>query len=156
MALWAEALGDVEPMPGRQRPKPASATASELGPPPSGSGPRPAKRIPVAGRLAEADRRRLGRSGQRFDAKFDLHGYGHDRGREALLRFLRAACDRGCAVVLVVTGKSERRDRPTTFRREVPMWLGLPEFSAMVSAFDTAHARHGGEGALYVRLRRRA
>jgi DNA-nicking Smr family endonuclease len=30
----------------------------------------------------------------------------------------------------------------------------LPEFRALVIGFETAHIAHGGEGALYVRLRR--
>jgi len=36
----------------------------------------------------------------------------------------------------------------------VPLWLKLPELRAYVAAFDQAHVGHGGEGALYVRLRR--
>ena len=39
-------------------------------------------------------------------------------------------------------------------RRHVPQWLGLPEFRALVIGFEDAHVAHGGEGALYVRLRR--
>jgi DNA-nicking Smr family endonuclease len=34
------------------------------------------------------------------------------------------------------------------------MWLALPEFRRLVVGFDDAHVGHGGEGALYVRLRR--
>jgi DNA-nicking Smr family endonuclease len=34
------------------------------------------------------------------------------------------------------------------------MWLGLPEFRDMVIGFDTAAISHGGEGALYVRVRK--
>jgi DNA-nicking Smr family endonuclease len=34
------------------------------------------------------------------------------------------------------------------------MWLALPEFRLLVVGFDAAHVGHGGEGALYVRLRR--
>jgi DNA-nicking Smr family endonuclease len=40
-------------------------------------------------------------------------------------------------------------------RRQVPLWLELPEFRALVVGFDDAHAGHGGDGALYLRLRRR-
>ena len=39
-------------------------------------------------------------------------------------------------------------------KRQVPQWLGLPEFRALVVGFEDAHIAHGGEGALYVRLRR--
>ena len=39
-------------------------------------------------------------------------------------------------------------------RRQVPQWLSLPEFRALVVGFEEAHIGHGGEGALYVRVRR--
>ena len=39
-------------------------------------------------------------------------------------------------------------------RRQVPQWLSLPEFRALVVGFEEAHIGHGGEGALYVRIRR--
>jgi DNA-nicking Smr family endonuclease len=39
-------------------------------------------------------------------------------------------------------------------RRQVPQWLALPEFRALVIGFEDAHITHGGEGALYVRVRR--
>ena len=39
-------------------------------------------------------------------------------------------------------------------RRQVPQWLGLPEFRTLVVGFEEAHIGHGGEGALYVRVRR--
>jgi DNA-nicking Smr family endonuclease len=37
----------------------------------------------------------------------------------------------------------------------VPMWLAEPDMRALVVSYTTAHARHGGEGALYIQLRRR-
>ena len=39
-------------------------------------------------------------------------------------------------------------------RRQVPLWLALPEFRTLVVGFEEAHVGHGGEGALYVRVRR--
>jgi len=39
-------------------------------------------------------------------------------------------------------------------KRQVPMWLALPEFRALVLSIDEASLNHGGEGALYIRLRR--
>jgi DNA-nicking Smr family endonuclease len=39
-------------------------------------------------------------------------------------------------------------------RREVPRWLKLKEFRHYVMGIESAHVRHGGEGAIYVRLRR--
>ena len=39
-------------------------------------------------------------------------------------------------------------------RRQVPLWLQLPDLREIVVGFEEAHVGHGGEGALYVRLRR--
>jgi DNA-nicking Smr family endonuclease len=39
-------------------------------------------------------------------------------------------------------------------RRNVPRWLAAPGLAPLVISYATAHIRHGGEGALYVRLRR--
>jgi DNA-nicking Smr family endonuclease len=63
-------------------------------------------------------------------------------------------------MVLVVTGKGSggsARDSMAVrgvLKRQVPIWLSLPEFRAFIVGFEDAHIGHGGEGALYVRLRR--
>ena len=41
-------------------------------------------------------------------------------------------------------------------KRQVPLWLALPEFRPLIVGFEDAHVSHGGQGALYVRLRRAA
>ncbi len=53
---------------------------------------------------------------------------------------------------LGVRGEGDRERG--VLRRHVPQWLGLPEFRSFVVGFEDAHVAHGGEGALYVRLRR--
>ena len=40
-------------------------------------------------------------------------------------------------------------------RRLVPQWLRASELRVFVLGFETAAIPHGGEGALYVRLRRK-
>ena len=59
-------------------------------------------------------------------------------------------------LVLVITGKGARaaEGERGVLKRQVPHWLGLPEFRALVIGFENAHIAHGGEGALYVRVRR--
>jgi DNA-nicking Smr family endonuclease len=59
--------------------------------------------------------------------------------------------------VLVITGKgrtSAAASERGVLRRQVPLWLSLPEFRSLVVGFEEAHIGHGGEGALYVRIRR--
>jgi len=79
------------------------------------------------------------------------------RAHHALLGFLQRAHSGGMTFVLVITGKgkvgSAEQERGV-LRRQVPHWLGQPEFRALVVGFEEAHVGHGGEGALYVRVRR--
>jgi DNA-nicking Smr family endonuclease len=56
-------------------------------------------------------------------------------------------------LVLVITGKG-RGGEVGVLRRQVPQWLSLPEFRSFVIGFEDAHIAHGGEGAIYVRVRR--
>ena len=56
--------------------------------------------------------------------------------------------------------RKERRQRDAAasergvLKRMVPMWLGTAEFRSYVSGFESAAVGHGGEGALYVTLRK--
>ncbi len=103
---------------------------------------------------------RVARGRDAIDARIDLHGMTQREAHGELLSFLRHAQADGARVVLIVTGKGARPDtgggssERGVLRRQVPMWLALPEFRLLVVAFEEAHAGHGGQGALYVRLRR--
>jgi DNA-nicking Smr family endonuclease len=69
--------------------------------------------------------------------------------------------------VLVITGKGapqrtahdEKLEREGVergvLRRNVPRWLAEPELAPIVIGFTTAAIKHGGEGALYVHLRKK-
>jgi DNA-nicking Smr family endonuclease len=121
--------------------------------------PSPAQK-PAPG-LAPLDRRlkqRLARGSEPIDARLDLHGRTQGEAHAALLRFLRRAQADGAKFVLVITGKGARADDARSERgvlkRQVPLWLRLPEFRPYVVGFEDAHIGHGGEGALYVRVRR--
>ena len=83
----------------------------------------------------------------------DLHGLDQDRARAALGRFLRQAQAEGERAVLVVTGKGSRGDG--VLRRSAPDWLSDPALRGVVAGWSQAHRRHGGEGAIYVALKRR-
>ena len=78
------------------------------------------------------------------------------RAHRALLGFLQRAHSEGLTFVLVITGKGKIgvESERGVLRRQVPQWLSLPEFRSLVVGFEEAHIGHGGEGALYVRVRR--
>jgi DNA-nicking Smr family endonuclease len=109
-------------------------------------------------RLEPLDRRqkqRLARGTQPIDARMDLHGTTQAEAHAALLRFLRRSQVDGARFVLVITGKGTGGDGRGVLQRQVPLWLNLPEFRRYVIGFEKAGPAHGGEGALYVRVRRR-
>jgi DNA-nicking Smr family endonuclease len=164
-ALWARVTRSVKPL--RKGAAPA-ADAGPVGPTPRKPPAAPAVRAPAARPLPKAepslaplDRRlkqRLARGSQAIDDRIDLHGRTQSEAYAALLRFLRRAQHDGARFVLVITGKGgPARDAWSergVLRRQVPQWLKLPEFRAYVVGFDAAHGGHGGEGALYVRIRK--
>jgi DNA-nicking Smr family endonuclease len=115
--------------------------------------------LPAAPPLAPLGRReraQLSRGRKEIDARLDLHGMTQTRAHRALFGFLQRAHHDGLTFVLVITGKGKMgtESERGVLRRQVPQWLGLPEFRSLVVGFDEAHIGHGGEGALYVRIRR--
>jgi DNA-nicking Smr family endonuclease len=107
--------------------------------------------------LGRRERSQLSRGRKEIDARLDLHGMTQTRAHRALSDFLRRAHADGLTFVLVITGKGRTTASESergVLRRQVPQWLNLPEFRNMVVGFEEAHIGHGGEGALYVRIRR--
>jgi DNA-nicking Smr family endonuclease len=107
--------------------------------------------------------RRIAKGNKNFDARIDLHGMTQIEAHDSLLRFLHSAQARGCRVALVITGKGRAEHRQTHFsmheapgvlRRNIRGWLQQAEFRAYVAAYAQAHQRHGGDGAIYVQIRR--
>jgi DNA-nicking Smr family endonuclease len=132
--------------------KPAAKTSSSPRVP-AGSPPKvPPPLMPIDRRLKQ----RLARGQIEIDGRIDLHGRTLREAHAALLRFLHRAQGEGAKTVLVITGKGgpdPERGRGV-LRRQVPLWLALPDLRAYVLAVEEAHIAHGGAGALYVRLRR--
>jgi DNA-nicking Smr family endonuclease len=112
--------------------------------------------VPPLAPLGRRERSQLSRGRKEIDARLDLHGMTQTRAHLALSRFLQRAHSEGLTFVLVITGKGRMGAEAErgVLRRQVPQWLSLPEFRALVVGFEEAHIGHGGEGALYVRIRR--
>jgi DNA-nicking Smr family endonuclease len=102
-------------------------------------------------------KRRVARGAQSIDGRIDLHGMTQAEAHDALLGFMRSRQTRGCKLVLVITGKGASGDAASgrgVLKRMVPLWLEMPELRSIVVGYESASVRHGGEGALYVRLRK--
>jgi DNA-nicking Smr family endonuclease len=184
-ALWEHAARDLKPIKGKKQrvtdsltaetepapprppsPPPTKTTApARREPPPPPSARTPAR--PSAPEPAGLDRRttrQIGSGRMDIEARIDLHGMRQSEAHTALRRFLLRSHAADKRLVLVITGKggpSPQRDEwgheieRGVLRRNVPRWLQESELAAIVVGFSPASLRHGGEGALYVRLRKR-
>ena len=97
-----------------------------------------------------------------------MHGLRQSEAHQALISFLHRCQGKGQRWVLVITGKGKRaeqnhdtpfdmtlRREPGVLKRNVPRWLDEPELRPLVVSYTTAAIPHGGEGALYVHLRKK-
>jgi DNA-nicking Smr family endonuclease len=167
-ALWESVAKHVKPLRKRHRvAKPPAAlpeaeTKVTVRPAISSKHVAPARSVPPSkpppplAPIGRRERSHLSRGRKEIDARLDLHGMTQTRAHRALFGFLQRAHHDGLTFVLIITGKGKlgAESERGVLRRQVPQWLGLPEFRSLVVGFEEAHIGHGGEGALYVRVRR--
>lgn len=104
--------------------------------------------------LEKPVKRKLSRGHITLDARIDLHGLIQSEAHGMLLGFLIRAHDRGLRHVLVITGKGSSMGSDGALKRAVPLWFSKAEFRYLISSYEPAAQKHGGDGALYVRLAR--
>ncbi len=180
-ALWEKLAATVQPLPGKRRPV---APAAGMPQAPEAAGTKASKtRKPAQGRIpapkapaktpapspVPLDRQGLDSSWERKlsrgvtvpDFTLDLHGASLDAAYVRLDHGLIQAKAMGARVVLVVTGKprgaasADRGNTRGAIRAKVLDWLAAGSHGSDIAAIRTAHRRHGGDGALYLILRRR-
>lgn len=95
---------------------------------------------------------RLRRGKVSIEGHIDLHGLCQEDAHHALSAFLAAAQANARRCVLVITGKGNRGSG--VLRTMVPRWLNEAPNRQRVIAFSYAQPRDGGEGALYVVVRK--
>ena len=160
--LWRQAMRDVAPL-GERRPPPPevppAAPFAVIAPPPA---PRPdpicappLPALPPLDRFAGIDRasaERLKRGRRQIEARLDLHGMTQAEAHSALAGFVAGGRVAGRRCVLVITGRGVAGGG--ILRHAVPRWLDEPELRRHLLAVATAQPRDGGNGALYLLLRR--
>ncbi|UEM21017.1 Smr/MutS family protein [Skermanella mucosa] len=180
-SLWRMAMRDTDPLPGREIPDPPapSPAAGDLpveiaGPAvPDGLAGRGAG-LPASGhrnRLPALDpasppgldrrtddRLRRGRLG--IEGRIDLHGMTQSQAHAALNSFILRGWHEQRRMVLVITGKGSAGkgsggQGAGILRQVVPRWLNESPLRPLVLAIQRAQPKDGGDGALYVLLKRR-
>lgn len=154
-AVEAETLPSIPPPEPAPKGKAPPRFAGRLKP--KGAAPRtraaPPPEPPPPDRIEPKRKRRISRERDPLDRRLDLHGLDQDGARAALHGFLLRAQADGVRAVLVITGKGMQGDG--ILRRRTPEWLAEPMLRGVVAGVSIAERHHGGEGALYVALKRR-
>jgi DNA-nicking Smr family endonuclease len=174
-ALWAHIAAQVQPLrrktpamkakrPKTEAPLPAKIIAATTAVPAMLPRAEPMPR-PLApdGRekLPRTDERKLRRGAVAIGGRLDLHGLTRAEAHRAVGRFLTALAERGERVALVITGKGGRKGADGdamagVLRAEFPHWIADGALARIVLAWRPAAPQHGGDGAFYVLLRRKA
>lgn len=175
--LWGEVIKTVKPLDGRPEGKPLPPRRMvrrivEEQPIPSDwhmhAAPDPTPTID------RKTKRKLTKGIQDVDRSIDLHGLTQERAYGLLKSAVEGAVRRGDKTLLVVTGKGGARfsqmgiGTPTAYRtrdefdqhggvlkRMVPIWLNEYELKPFIQSYGPAAQEHGGDGALYILLRKR-
>lgn len=177
--LWRRVAEQVKPLKSREaarpRPKPGGAPdplpaggpveerplpAPPAVRPQATTAPIPVPPIPASG-LDRRTAERFRRGQLPLAATLDLHGMTQAAAHAALEAFVYESWNRGRRFVVIVTGKGGRgeddwgRPQRGILRRMVPRWLKEPGLAGFVLSTAPARPQHGGEGALYLLLRRK-
>jgi DNA-nicking Smr family endonuclease len=153
---------EPKPLPPPEKPAPKLAAPKAKASPPKA--PAPVAPPPVRphelthGHAVGIDKRqaeRFRRGKTPIEGKIDLHGRTQQEAHDDLHHFLARAHASGKRMVLVITGKGITGSKSGVLKENVPRWLNEPTLRRHVLAFDYAEPQHGGEGALYVLLKRK-
>ena len=111
------------------------------------------KIIPSGISASQADKLRKGKI--RPERTIDLHGFTQLRAHSYINDELIKCHRRNIRSILIITGKKfGKMGAEGVLKKEVPKWLNLSPLKEIILMTSWATPRDGGEGALYVLLRR--
>ncbi len=156
-------LKPLQPRPPHKAPPPAPRPAPRKNKP----APRNVKAPPAPAPVALQDRgldshwdRRLKGGTLQPELTLDLHEHNLDAAYDRLMSGVSQARAMGVRTILLITGKprpvasADRGSRRGAIRAKVLDWLAASSHHSAIAAVRRAHQRHGGDGALYIVLRR--
>jgi DNA-nicking Smr family endonuclease len=167
-ALWAALIRSVRPLRPQAAPAivPDASQAVDHRPPsrprplPPPAPPPPSRPAPAA--ILDSTWERRIRGGNIIpDMSIDLHGHSLSAAHARLNQAIASALTNNARVVLVVTGKPPKTTEKGSashrgaIRGEIGHWLEISPHAHQIASVRIAHPRHGGDGALYVILRRK-
>jgi DNA-nicking Smr family endonuclease len=156
-AIWQRVARTVTPSPHRAQKKDIATPTIQL----ADKGPfmrvtpaREIQKLETPKALEPSADKRVRRGRIQIDRRIDLHDMTRDQARPALHKLIRSAYAADARCLLVITGKGLRLNG--VLRQNFPSWINAQEVRPMIASYAQAHIRHGGTGAWYVFLKRRA
>lgn len=165
-ALWDALTRSVRPLrPGQRRPVATAPTATLPTQTRLTAQPQkavPAKPVAAPAPMLDSSWERRIRSGNLSpDMSIDLHGHSLSAAHARLNQALAQAFAHDARILLVVTGKPPKtpeiagQSRRGAIRAEIGHWLETSPHADRIASVRIAHPRHGGDGAIYLILRRK-
>ena len=158
-ALWAQEKKNAKPIAARKKIsspmtqkkmiKPAVMSPKAIDLPPQKNG-------VMVGDYAGIDKNtatRFKKGEMSVDGTLDLHGMNRQQAADRVLAFIENHYARGSRALLVITGKG--KNTHGILREWLPDFIAHAPISGCILALDSARAKHGGQGAYYVLLRRK-
>ncbi|TRD11732.1 DNA mismatch repair protein MutS [Erythrobacter insulae] len=179
---WARLAESITPLAGRTPPSLPKAAANPktapVRPPPKPVAPKRPKSAPglmrpappqpprPAGRAFSSQldshwNRKLKAGQIAPDYTLDMHGHTLDSAYGRIISGLDQARAMDARLVLVIAGRerpvdpADRQHKRGAIRAKMLDWLAVSHHADSIAAVRRAHIRHGGEGALYLVLKRR-
>lgn len=178
---WAKLAESVTPIAGRSppsltkagagpdpvlvKPAPKPVVPKRLRPAPGATRPAPpaparAPRRVFSSQLDSHWNRKLKAGDIAPDYTLDLHGHTLDSAYSRIISGIDQARAMDARLVLVIAGRerpvdpADRQHKRGAIRAKMLDWLAASHHADCIAAVRRAHIRHGGEGALYLVLKR--
>ena len=106
--------------------------------------------------LDKRNAKKLKKGQHTIEGQLDLHGMTQEYAHVEMNNFLEVSYLAGKRCVLIITGKGSKIGGAVgVLRLAVPRWLNEEPNRSRVLAFSYATPKDGGEGALYIMLKRK-
>ena len=89
----------------------------------------------------------------KVQSKLDLHGFSLKEAETLFFEFLKKSFNSKKRNILVISGKGERGKGK--IKLSIPTWIASPSLSHLIHYYSSAAPKDGGNGAYYIRLRKK-
>ena len=89
----------------------------------------------------------------KVESKLDLHGYKLREAEILFFEFIKNCFTSNKRNIMVISGKGEHGKGK--IKLSIPVWIASSNLSSLIYFYSSAALKDGGEGAYYIRLRKK-